>query len=265
MPSIFPGIDPFLELSGLWHDFHLSIIPAIRDQLQPELIDRGYFAQLGERIVVVHDYPRPVEPDVTIVRRSPSTGSASAGSATLEVEAEVPVEVELSSYEERQPFLEIRASKGEVITSLEVLSPTNKRPVSGRRKYLRKQQEAIDGGVNLVEIDLLHGGRHTIAVPRSATKDNAALADWYSLICVHRADQGPRFQLYPVLLTSSLPRIRIPLRAGERDVVLPLQPIFDRIFDNAGYARFIDYRAPLPASFSEAERAFVRSILALAK
>ncbi len=43
----------------------------------------------------------------------------------------------------------------ELVTIVEVLSPTNKRPGEGRRRYIRKRETIVAGLVNLVEIDLL--------------------------------------------------------------------------------------------------------------
>ena len=56
----------------------------------------------------------------------------------------------------RQGYLEIRdMATSEVVTVMEVLSPTNKRPGEGRRTYEAKRQTVLASPTNLVEIDLL--------------------------------------------------------------------------------------------------------------
>ncbi|MBI3760749.1 MAG: DUF4058 family protein, partial [Chloroflexi bacterium] len=37
MPSPFPGMDPYLEASHIWEDFHASLASEVRKQLAPRL------------------------------------------------------------------------------------------------------------------------------------------------------------------------------------------------------------------------------------
>ena len=39
MPSPFPGMDPYIETSGLWGDFHGSLLAAVRADLNSHLPD----------------------------------------------------------------------------------------------------------------------------------------------------------------------------------------------------------------------------------
>ncbi len=50
-----------------------------------------------------------------------------------------------------------------VITAIEFLSLANKATEAGRRQYFAKQNELLDAGVNLVEIDLLRSGKWVLA------------------------------------------------------------------------------------------------------
>src|SRR5208282_6135181 len=64
--------------------------------------------------------------------------------------------------EHREAFIEIyEASPGQrLVTSIEVLSPSNKRRgAEGWDLYQRKRQSLLLGNVNLVEIDLLRSGQ----------------------------------------------------------------------------------------------------------
>jgi hypothetical protein len=42
-----------------------------------------------------------------------------------------------------------------LITLIEIVSPSNKRPGIDRRAYLRQQRDVLESDANLVEIDLL--------------------------------------------------------------------------------------------------------------
>ena len=72
-------------------------------------------------------------------------------------------------------------------------------------------------------------------------------------MCINRAAQS--WAVYCIPLQRRLPRIGIPLRKPDSDLVLDLQEIFHRCYDNGGYEDFIDYhRAPTPPlEFSDAE------------
>src|SRR5438105_14238193 len=79
MPSPFPGMDPFIEASGLWGDFHGSMAVALRDDLNARL-PKGYAASI-EMYVWLHEPDtrkrgRMVEPDVSVTRER---GRAPAG------------------------------------------------------------------------------------------------------------------------------------------------------------------------------------------
>src|SRR5207245_471408 len=110
----------------------------------------------------------------------------------------------------------------------------------GRDKYIQKQQEVIAAGVNLVEVDLTRGGLRRLAYPASALPP-AHRATY--LACIYRGFGADQFELYPMPLRARLPAIRIPLRDGDPDVVMDLQPLVDRAYEEGRYDD-IDYRQP---------------------
>ena len=68
---------------------------------------------------------------------------------------------------------------------------------------------------------------------------------YHFLVCINRTRHG--WAAYCILLQHRLPRIGIPLRPPDSDVVLDFQAIFEHCYDNGGYADFVDYRrAPTP-------------------
>src|SRR5262245_24469144 len=170
MASPFPGMDPYIESCGLWADFHQHLIEAISGVLADQAPDH-YLVRVQERsyLVLVESEGKkehPFIPDVSVstpqgARKKPSRKNG--GTALAEPPGEVePVTLRAFIEEEhREAFVEIYEANPEqrLVTTIEVLSPSNKRKDSeGRKLYLRKRQSALLGGINLVEIDLLRGG-----------------------------------------------------------------------------------------------------------
>lgn len=97
-----------------------------------------------------------------------------------------------------------------------------------------------------MEIDLLRGGRLTVA---SRLEEVKPLPDTHYWICVVRETCPEAFEVYRPKLREPLPVIRIPLRPGERDLFVDLQPLIDRVYETGRYWR-LDYETqpgtPLP-------------------
>lgn len=261
MPSPFPGMDPYLEAPSLWPDVHQRLITYIADTLQPAVRPR-YHARIGERLYVVETY-HSLYPDVVLVGRpvrdQPAVEVADPVTVSSVVEIDTPVRVAIPPTEYREPFVEIvHTAGGEVVTVIEVLSPTNKSSGEGHHLYRRKQREVLDSAAHLIEIDLLSEGLPTVAIPE---KVRAALEPHRYLVCVNRKPERYQFELYPVPLQRRLPCIGVPLREPDPDVALDLQAVFVRCYDNGGYADFIDYRQPPPVSLSDQESTWVKELI----
>lgn len=242
MPSPFPGMDPYLENPALWGGVHDGLINAIRAQLNAMLPDM-YVADVEERLYIVQS-ERDVRPDVVLVQSRTVSSSPSAIAAV----ADPPLHIEslTASDEIREAFIKIVAPGLDyrVVTIIEVLSHTNKTPGHpGRQLYLQKQAEILATQVHLLEIDLLHAGEHTVAVP----KHQIPRAYDY-LVCLHRAGSGAQYEVWTVTLNERLPRVWVPLLEGDADVVLDLQQAFHRCYEDGAYHRLVDYRQIPPIS-----------------
>lgn len=240
MPSPFPGMDPFLEHPAIFPGLHDRLIAYLSESLQAELPD-PYYAEISDR-VWVELTRRMIGPDVKVLQRDdagPIDVSHRAASATAVAE---PVVVSVPQDEHREPLLQIfSAIEGErLVTTVEVLSLTNKMPgEKGRDLYQRKQQEILDSQTNLVEIDLLRGGQHTTAVPLDWALERTGPFDYH--VCVHRFDLWEDFYVYPIRLSQRLTHIAIPLLPGDDDVKIDLQAVFNRCYDTGPYRRRVRY------------------------
>ena len=241
MPSPFPGMDPYVERGDLWLELHNRLMVYACDALQPAL-PKGYVARLELRVYFErHDEepaPAPVRvPDLEVVR----TGAAASREQTGEPAP--PFQgywVEAAPVEHRELYITLRTMPGgELVTAVELLSPTNKRPGEGRAQYLQKQREFRAAGVNLVEVDLLRGGLHTVAVEEHRL---SFYRPYEYLYCVYRASRPMGYEVLPWRLRAPLPRLPIPLGRRVPEVAIDLQELFQRAYDNAAMAELVDYR-----------------------
>jgi hypothetical protein len=250
MKSPFPGMDPYLERH--WGDVHQAVVTYIRDWLQTRL-PADLRARMQERVYIEVPDERRAEyyPDVRVIerpRRPPRSGSATAvaepeNATEIDADELVPAEpilIHLDIEPVTESFVEVVDVKSghRVVTAIEVLSPTNKRPTEGQRLYLQKRYDFKLAGVNIVEIDLLRGGERVLMAPQEMVPLSHRTA--YQ-ICAWLASQPYAVAVYPAPLRQRLPVIRIPLRATDPDVPLDTQAILDQCYRNGGYDD-IDYR-----------------------
>lgn len=252
MPSPFPGMDPYLEHRDFFPDLHASLITYMREALQRQL-PAGYHAAIGQRVWVDVEQ-REIESDVHI-RRSP--GKASSSVAVAEPGAGRKVVIEVPHDERRETFIEIRRTGARIVTTIEILSRSNKtagRP--GRELYPRKQREVLASQSHLVEIDLLREGQHTTAVPLEELR--VECWPYHYHVCVHRYDRFEQFVVYPFEVRERMPAIDVPLLPSDNEISLDLQAVFDRTYEAAAYERELDYRSDPEPPFDAEATAWLR-------
>jgi len=244
MTGPFLGMDPYLEAQGLWESFHAALVTHCAEALNQRLPE-GYVAQIETRVALLSlEIPGAQRiPDVLVGRepdapRFPSSSSGEAvGVATIE-----PMTIPLArgEVEVRERWIEISSlPELDLVTVIEILSPSNKSG-SGRSEYLQKRDALIDQPVNLVEIDLLLGGR-----PMPMGK-NLPAGHYY--VIVARAANRPDAQVYAWTIRHALPPIPIPLRAPDADVRLDLDQPIDLTFRLGRFDRIVRHGYPLPGN-----------------
>jgi hypothetical protein len=140
----------------------------------------------------------------------------------------------------RQGYLEIQdIATSEVVTVIEVLSPTNKRPGEGRRTYEAKRQTILASATNLVEIDLLRQWSPMVQLPEPMRT--------HYRILVSASASRPQASLYAFNLQQPIPAFPLPLREDELEPIVNLQRLLGEIYDQSGYDLVIDYgEEPIP-------------------
>jgi len=246
MRSPFPGMDPYLE--QYWGDVHQAFVTYLRDALQLRL-PASLRARMQERVYIElpEEGRRESYPDVRVFEypgRRTETGELvvpeNGGIAVAD-----PVLVDLAIETKTESYIEVIDVKSghRVVTTIEILSPSNKRPGEGQRLYLQKRQDMTRGGVNTVEIDLLRAGERLLPIDpeRVPTTHRSAYQAW-----IWRASDPHRLAIFRVSLRERLPVIPIPLRPTDADVTVDLQALLDQCYRNGGYDD-INYRvAPFP-------------------
>lgn len=264
MENPFPGMDPWME--DQWGDAHARMIIYACDQMRPYLpVDLR--ARVEERVFVSAGPPRrrgTRQPDLYVSERRGRPVGSPAGRATAAQEGGValaqPLRLAFGVDQHTETFIEIRERRpsGRLVTVVEVLSPANKRRGSGRTEYVRKQRECLAAGVNLVEIDLLRGGRWTVVAPPDELPQDVGEPPYR--VSVWRAADPDEVEFYPLSLRDRLPAIGVPLRETDADAPLDLQSLLNQTYV-AGEYDDTDYAVDPVPRLSADDLAWARQLL----
>jgi hypothetical protein len=229
-------------------------MPAIAERLVAQ-VRPNYIVKIDEHIDV-HEQPQaPLRrllgrADVGVAG-SEVVASARAGAGVLQAPMQVRVPAPALDVE-RLGYVEIRDRRSrELVTVIEVLSPSNKRPGPDRDQYVAKRQELLNSRVHLVEIDLLRGGT---PMP---LEDRPVCA--YSVL-VSRGEERPGAGFGPLALRDPLPTVPVPLRPPDGAAELDLQSVLHQIYDASGYEDYIYTGSPEP-SLGPENRAWAEALI----
>ncbi len=251
MPSPFPGMDPYLE-GYLWPDFHAALAHKIRQLLAPQ-IQPKYVARL--EISVIEDETFETEigvmyPDVEIVQVQ-SAPQPAGGVMVAEPATAAPLTIPIPQV--RLVSVEIRdVAENQLVTSIEIISPVNKREPHLSR-YRQKRERIRAAGVHLLEIDLVRRG--------TRVWEYARVPQVPYMVVLTRAGSST-MEVWPIQLSEALPRLPVPLRHPDKDVLLDLPAALADVYDEAFYHLSIDYQQdPPPPPLSAEEQEWMRQLL----
>lgn len=224
MSTPFPGMDPYLESHVHWPTFHQQMIVGLAEALQPSLGDR-YRLRFSTRSYAVDQVLF-----TSIIRE-----------------------------EHRENCIEIRQRANDKLTLvLDLVSPGNRTAPKGRIEYTTQAHAIRQQGSHLIEMDFILQGQTCLDA------DLSALSEKQYVVCVHRSAKPARNELYGSTLPKRLPRIRVPLAADDRDLVLDLQAVFQKVYDRF-FAGKVDYTKDPPVRLSDADNAWMLQVLKAAK
>ena len=242
MVSPFPGMDPYLEAKEIWAGFHHLLADEIMAQLNAKLSPK-YYADVDVRTVLQEvgvSETHIIYPDAAVLEVPPAEGATETAVAIAPAPIKRPA-VLPDQWKLRTVQVYVTETQW-LVTSLEVLSPVNKRG-SGLQAYREKRRRILQSDVHLIELDLLRGGE------RPGWEVNAPPIDADYILLINRAGEGDVriSEIWPVHLNQSLPVLPVPLLFPDPDVPLDLGEALRNVYTRAVYARRIDYRQPLPA------------------
>jgi hypothetical protein len=250
MPSPFPGMDPFLEQNPIFQELHTQMLAEAQALLQPQLRPK-YVARLERHLSEGGAWELEVgvtslegkEPDITIAGGSPEQSSQASTAVLAIPTASVSLELEpdeLALRKQRRVVIYVQSRPRVAVTTIELLSPSNKDPGSkSQARYLEKRSSALHGGLHWVEIDLLRGGQRPpmpVALPGPvdylAYVAQARLTGWNHLV-------------YAWSLRDALRSLPIPL-LGSDQVALDLAACFRAAYDRIAADDEADYQTDPP-------------------
>jgi len=245
-------MNPYFEQAGIWRGVHGLLLGQLTFVLTPQVSPRS-FVEYEESLFIDENQMLEKQQLFAVAdlavsepksKRRPVRGGG--GTALLEAPpapftATLPMHIQGKHH-----WLTIRDSKTrKIITVIEVLSPTNKRPGADRERYLAKRRRILGSKAHLVEIDLLRGGTR---MPLG----NAPPPSDY-LLLVSRRKERPQVGLWPFGLRDPIPMFPLPLGPGEPEPMIDLRPVLDHVYDGAAYRyRLYDDQPDPPLSPEDA-------------
>jgi hypothetical protein len=244
-------MDPYLE-GSLWTTVHTTLAVEIARQLNRQLLPR-YIALTTRRYVM--DTPEESEilvgqigetyPDIAVVKQGPvavSRGPAAAIGPPLQMATLIRTPVPHITVEIRD------VAKRQLVTVIEVLSPTNKRG-DGYEEYVDKRERILRSSAHLMEIDLLRKGHR---VPMRGTLPSVP---YFVFIC--RREKRLATDIWPITLDQPLPEVPVPLLPDDDDARLNLQQAMTNVYDENGLRYMIDYSQPPEVPLAPEQAAWI--------
>jgi len=242
----FPGMDPYIEEHELWPGFHQNLAVECQGQLNARL-GEGYYADLNIWTVSEEfsiSTAHTTYPDVGIFDKGRDVAEVAEAYAVSNnqpraapVRRVVRLIIDVKLFAVRI----YRTHSAELVTSIEILSPANKR-APGLSKYREKRLGLMDSQVHLVEIDLLRGGER----PGREVCQPPIDTDYILLVNRYVEEDDRVSEIWPAAMNEPLPIIPIPLRAPDADVMLDLNTAIRAVYVRGVYERRINYSKPVP-------------------
>jgi hypothetical protein len=154
--------------AGIFHDFHHALIEQIKRDLNTRVPPCDYYA-------LAEQYASGFGPDVLTLSAPEgdsrnelnddnsrgSSSSSGQGVLIARPQASLIAETEMEFYRRKQNRVTVRHVSGDrIVAVIEVVSQGNKSTSNALKQFVEKAAEFLDGGVDLLIVDLFPPGRH---------------------------------------------------------------------------------------------------------
>jgi hypothetical protein len=243
-------MDPYVERSHYWRSLHAGLLVHLQARWNPQLLPR-YRVDLEVSMTIdrAGDDPVLAVTDAGVREFLPPDGRPTR---RRKPQAAVVGVIALPRPVRRpRRWLTIRDTQSrKVVTAVELLSPSDKRPGKDRVRYLNKRARYLTSSAALVEIDLLRAWGRMPA-------DGMPAADY--CVLVSRPDERPEVGLWPFGVRDPFPQLAVPLPDRTGEPLLDLRPAFDQAYDGGGY-RLDAYRTPPDPPLAAADAAWAAAL-----
>ncbi len=235
MDSPFPGMDPYLERH--WLPVQTQRVgtasPALNRRLPSDLVARP-----EEHLAVEVDEDGPVQSRRRLVVPDARVFESPASEASGATAVVAPFKLVLEREPAKERSVVILSDGGErLLTVIEFVSPTDKTG-EGADLFVAKRDDLLNGGVNVVEIDLVRRGNwRRLLEPHLCPRDAASTYR----ATVRIAVEPSAIYVYPMPLRSVLPPVPIPLRESDEPLPLDLRQLVADVYADDRYGYTLDY------------------------
>jgi hypothetical protein len=273
--NLYVGVNPHLNSAlqtrggegrpALWEGFHSAHIGHIRLYLNQHL--PGNYIAYSEQSPQIaggdESGPRKPKPDVSIVRKFPGNATSGVG-----VAASPTWEAEL--WQVLEPVDEwmsvvigevVDGVIGQVVTRIELLSPSNKPGGAHFAAYKISRYECAKNGTPLIEIDYLH--EQGTLIPYHPVYPHEADSYAFTIAVSDPRPEHGKTQVYGFGVCAAVPRVQIPL-AGKETFLTDFDAIYQVHFEQDRLYMAVDY-SQLPErfeSYSAQDQAQIRKRMA---
>jgi hypothetical protein len=154
-------VDPWAETGHFFQQIHKVMIGAMAIRLQKPLLERGYYTSQEASLQISNGG----QPDIAVLMRSPKTDAPVLDYNAMAAQLFVTPGVALEPEDTELDALYVYSRKtGDLVTIVEVISPSNKAERSDILLYIQRRERFVyERTVNVVEIDLTRSHMHLVS------------------------------------------------------------------------------------------------------
>ena len=230
MECPFPGMDPFIVGSNLWQGFHNAFMTELLYRVNEQLPDHLYADLETGTIVsdVITGDQNLYQPDLG-VSDNQQTSSSTADNYGAVTPVTLTATLRENQFTQRTLTVRTRQDR-RLVAAVEMLSSTNKYG-PGLLQYRKKRDDYRNGGVALLEIDLLNQYGRTL--PEVTLPE-------FSYAAIHFRPFSGQYEFWGIELFAPLPTVYLSVGNGTY-VILDLQTAFVTVYRRGRYDKSVIY------------------------